>query len=148
VTAFVIREARDQDAEDLARLVAELGYDASPEAMRRRLRALTDAGRAATFVADLGGSVSGFVGLRLERSYESDDPHARITGLAVDSDHRGQGIGTALLERAEGWARTHGASLIFLTSGLQRVEAHAFYDARGWKHTGYRFAKRVNAEHT
>jgi GNAT superfamily N-acetyltransferase len=148
MSAFVIREASDQDVGGLAHLVVELGYEASPAAMRRRLQALADPGRAATFVADLGGSVAGFVGVRLERSYEYDDPHVRITALAVASDHRGQRIGTALLERAEAWAREHGASLVFLTSGQQRVEAHAFYDAHGWKRTGYRFWKRVEAEHT
>jgi GNAT superfamily N-acetyltransferase len=146
VTAFVIREATDEDAGELARLVIGLGYDASPEAMRHRLEKVRNAGHAATFVVELGGAAVGFVGLRLERSYEYDDPHVRITGLAVDHDQRGRGIGTALLERAEAWAREHGAALIFLTSGQHRSEAHEFYESRGWKRTGYRFAKRLEGD--
>jgi GNAT superfamily N-acetyltransferase len=142
------READPGDAADLARLVRELGYEATTETMRGRLEAIAEAGRAATFVAESGGVVVGFVGLRLERSYEYDDPHVRVTALAVDEGHRHEGIGGVLLERAEAWARERGALLMFLTSGAQRTEAHAFYESHGWTRTGYRFARWLDREPT
>ena len=57
---------------------------------------------------------------------------ANILGLAVAGDFRGQGIGSALLKRAEEWARENGASSMRLNSGESRKQAHEFYRAQGY----------------
>ena len=49
--------------------------------------------------------------------------------LWVDGAHRGQGLGTALLEPAETWAREQGAVIAF----LRTVEASDFYLDRGYQ---------------
>jgi ribosomal protein S18 acetylase RimI-like enzyme len=54
---------------------------------------------------------------------------------------RGQGVGSALVARAEAWAAEHGALRISLTSALHRESAHAFYKARDYEHTGVRLTK-------
>lgn len=57
---------------------------------------------------------------------------ANILGIAVAADFRRQGIGSALLKRAEEWARENGASSMRLNSGESRKQAHEFYRAHGY----------------
>ncbi len=57
---------------------------------------------------------------------------ANILGIAVAADFRRQGIGSALLKRAEEWARENGASSMRLNSGESRKQAHEFYRAQGY----------------
>ena len=48
---------------------------------------------------------------------------ANILGLAVAADYRRQGIGSALLKRAEEWAHENGAYSMRLNSGESRLQA-------------------------
>ena len=57
---------------------------------------------------------------------------ANILGIAVAVDFRRQGIGSALLKRAEEWARENGAGSMRLNSGESRKKAHEFYRALGY----------------
>ncbi len=57
---------------------------------------------------------------------------ANILGIAVAADFRRQGIGSALLKRAEEWARENGAVSMRLNSGESRKKAHEFYRALGY----------------
>lgn len=57
---------------------------------------------------------------------------ANILGIAVATDFRRQGIGSALLKRAEEWARENGAGSMRLNSGESRKKAHEFYRALGY----------------
>lgn len=57
---------------------------------------------------------------------------ANILGIAVSADFRRQGIGSALLKRAEEWARENGAGSMRLNSGESRKQAHEFYRAQGY----------------
>ena len=70
---------------------------------------------------------------------------ANIESVRVDSALRSQGIGTWLIERAIGLARSRGCRLVQLTSDKRREEAHAFYGRLGFtaSHVGF---KRVIEE--
>lgn len=60
-------------------------------------------------------------------------PHMKnIMGIAVSSNFRKMGIGKALLDSVEHWARDTGASGVRLVSGATRTGAHEFYH-----HCGY-----------
>jgi predicted GNAT family acetyltransferase len=81
------------------------------------------------------------VTVHLFDSLHTNDPTAWLTAVVVEEKVRGQGVGSALVERAEEWARQHGARRIALTSALRRTRAHKFYTDRDYEHTGVRLAK-------
>ncbi|MGB9593658.1 MAG: GNAT family N-acetyltransferase, partial [Anaerolineae bacterium] len=98
----------------------------------------------AVFVAEAEGVVVGWVHVYAVATLESP-AHAEIGGLVVDEAHRGRGIGRALMERAEAWARGMGLHTVRLRSNVIRAEAHAFYERIGYApvKTQKVFAKRL-----
>lgn len=58
-------------------------------------------------------------------------------GIAVSKQYKRQGVGKALLEAVEEWAKKTGASGVRLVSGETRSGAHAFY-----RYCGYEGEKR------
>ena len=68
---------------------------------------------------------------------------AQIEDVRVDAGYRGRGIGVALMADAEMRARVAGATLAQLLSNQSRVEAHAFYAARGYVASHLGFKKRL-----
>jgi putative acetyltransferase len=121
-----IRAARPEDASALVELGASIGRE--PQAWllntdgwrsvseeRRYLRALRRHPDAAVFVAEDEGSVVGR--LSVARDPHSASRHVADLGLMVAASHRRRGIGRALLEQAEAWARA---------SGVLKLELHVF----------------------
>ena len=140
---MIIRSTQSEDVEALANLMAELGYSTSSEQMRRRFKAISDDASTGTLVAEREGKVLGMVGLRIERSYVSDDSYVQIRDFVVGSEHRGKGVGRTLLSAAEDWARRRGARDVMLTTHKRRTDAHRFYHSMGYEATGYRFYKAL-----
>lgn len=52
--------------------------------------------------------------------------------MSVHPDHQGRGIGTALLDAAEDWARAHGHSRMTLTTYRDVAWNGPYYIRRGW----------------
>jgi ribosomal protein S18 acetylase RimI-like enzyme len=63
------------------------------------------------WVAEVGGRVVGFV------SAVSRTTRGEVSLLAVDPDHQGGGIGTALTETATEWLRESGMQIAWLETG-------------------------------
>jgi GNAT superfamily N-acetyltransferase len=144
LSSILIRPPADADAASIARLMAELGYAATPEQVRARLaRVAGDEGYAA-YVAEADGEVAGFLGLQRGWAYEHERPFARIITLVVDVRVRRRGIGARLVEFAEGWARERGAYALMLNTNVRREEAHRFYESMGFSRTGYRYARALD----
>ena len=138
-----IRTAGAEDVGILATLMTDLGYPSSVEDMRRRFEGISAGPSYATLVAESEGVVLGTVGLHLEHFYEHDYPCARIMAFVVASEHRGQGVGRALISAAEDWARQRGAGDVMLTTHKRRTGAHRFYRSMGYEATGYHFVKSL-----
>ena len=124
---LIIRDAVPEDSKALAVLNRkEMGYDYPEKQQREKLERLLADGRNRILVAQRGAEVVGYVHLcDYDVLYA---PHMKnIMVIAVSSSCRRMGIGKALLEAAEVWARETGAAGIRLSSGETRKGAHAFY---------------------
>lgn len=138
---LVIRHMMLTDSPTVARLVTQLGYPTTDAQMAARAQQLLDQPGYAVFVAERAGGVIGLVGVRLGHALEFDGVYGRMFGVVVDEDSRGLGIGTKLMEHVDRWLRTQGATVVTLTSGNRRTEAHRFYAGLGYAATGARFTK-------
>ncbi len=127
-----IRSAEERDIEALARLAGELGYPSTPEQIRRRLANIKAEPHQATFVAVKNGdAVIGWIHLSEARSLETE-PRAEITGLVVDANFRGGGVGGRLVARGEDWALRRGLTVIGVRSNVLRERTHVFYERLGY----------------
>jgi GNAT superfamily N-acetyltransferase len=75
---------------------------------------------------------------------EHERPVARIAALVVDAEHRGRGIGRALVDELEAEARQRGCGLLFLTTSERRDDAHAFYEQLGLERSGRRYGRTLS----
>jgi ribosomal protein S18 acetylase RimI-like enzyme len=141
---IVIRPARDADAAfvgELAQSLLEYGspiWD-EPEALVPGFReALADAvrsedPRAAVLIAQSSdGTCLGFISLKLREDVAGFE-RAHVADLAVIEDARMKGIGQALMQAGEAWARERGMPVLSLDVWSTNERALAFY-----RHLGYR----------
>jgi len=141
---LTIRPARDGDREfvaDFASILLEFGSPAWPEAkllepgFREVLaRAVDDAGeRTAVLIAEsTGGRRLGFISLKVRPDVTGTD-RAHVADLAVAADARRLGVGSALMEAAEEWARGQGLATISLEAWSTNERALAFYRELGFR---------------
>jgi len=66
-----------------------------------------------------------------------------VDDLVTAERHRSKGYGQALLEWIEHYAGEARCSEVHLDSGLQRQDAHRFYEREGVAKTGFHFAVSV-----
>lgn len=83
------------------------------------------------FVAEHDGQVSG--GIRLEAA---DSAIAKLSRLGVRERWKGEGVGSRLLEHAEGAAREAGYTTVQLTTPGEHPFLPEFYHAHGYEITG------------
>jgi GNAT superfamily N-acetyltransferase len=136
------RAAQIDDAPAVAALVTQLGYDAAPDDVAARLAHVLGRSDQRFIVAEAGGRLVGWVHVELAEYVESGT-FAVIGGLVVDRAHRRQGIGAALMDEAEAWARQQGCAVMRLWSSTTRTPAHRFYAGLGYEQakTQYSFVK-------
>ena len=140
-----LRSAVIADADDVARLLTELGYPCEIDDAAERIDAIAANDRQALVLARRDGAVCGLVALDYMYYLPLGTITCRVTALVVTPTAQGLGIGRQLLKEAERRARAGGAARIELTSGSQRTEAHAFYRACGYKDSSVRFVKQLGA---
>lgn len=130
-----IRCANEDDAAEITRLCAELGYPASLTEMRQRLSSLLEAGdhRIAVACGQRSGLL-GWVAAEYRLVLESGE-RVEIVGLVVDPSARRQRIGKALVAEIERWAVARDVGTIMVRSSIARSESHRFYQELGYERT-------------
>lgn len=144
VAPLTIRDAVAADAGDLSLLLGQLGYPTEPALAAARLAALAAGGATRVLVASDGGRTLGFLALTRLDILPYARPLARITALCVADGARGEGVGSALEERAAGMARAWGCARLEVTSNRRRAGAHAFYRGRGYEESHRCFVKALD----
>jgi len=91
--------------------------------------------QSAVFIAEAEGEPAGFCTAYLELNSVRFGRRCWVEDLAVDPERRSQGIGAGLLNAAKDWARGAGATHLELDSGIDRTDAHRFYEREqpSWK---------------
>ncbi len=125
---------RVDDLPGVRDLALQLGYGAPLERLQARFARILQRPEQALFVATRGGQVAGWLHAQSQHPLESD-PYVEITGLVVAEDARRRGLGRALVERARSWALDLGYTALGVSSNVQRLEAHRFYPALGFRIT-------------
>lgn len=138
----VIRAAEASDSESLARLIGQLGYDATPGQVAER-RALMAAEGRHVLVAEIDGAVVGCLSTSVMRVLHRAAPVGRISMMVVDEAFRGKGIGAALVRAAEEVLAAQDCTMAEVTSNVRRAEAHRFYERLGYERTSVRLAREL-----
>ena len=139
----MIRKAEMKDYLDIARLSGVLGYPISEVAVKKNLaRILKDADHE-FLVFELGERVTAFIEAGIYATVYAEQVMLNVLGLVVDEKNQGQGIGAQLLNALEEKAKAREIKVIRLNSGVQRHEAHQFYEHQGYtsNHSQKRFLK-------
>lgn len=144
---FIVRRGRRDDAPDAARLWMQSAnehtahdgiYATSSEAertMRRFLADLTNSSHSFLFVAIVEDETIGFISGELREGSPAFHPKtwASVDDVYVVPDYRSLGVGRALLENVEGWARERGASGISLQVAAANERGRKFYEKLGFR---------------
>lgn len=125
-----VRAARSDDAERMSELMTQLGYAVPAAALRRRLERRE--ARRQVFVAELDDRVVGWAAVSVDETFV-EGHCAHLEGLIVDESVRSVGIGKALLDAVERWARDRACAELRVLSNVVRERAHAFYRRHGYE---------------
>ena len=100
---------------------------------------------AAVFVAeDLDGTPLGFVHLRAETEHYNHEEHGHVEDLIVASAGEGRGVGRALLEKAEEWARSRGYRWLTLNVFAENLRAREVYRRLGYGEDIVKYVKELD----
>ena len=146
---MIVRPASGGDAAELVELARSVGSE--PEGWlitdgewrsvgdeRRYLRAIRRSTHAAVLVAETDDRIVGR--LSISRDPHPASRHVADLGLMVAQDARRQGVGRALMEAAEDWAREVGILKVELHVFPYNEAALALYEELGYRREGLRLA--------
>lgn len=127
-----IRVITEEDAESVAWLSTQLGYESNTKQTSARIKQINNSNENCAFVAlienKVVGWIQGFYTLRVE-----SDPFVEIGGLIVDENYRNLKIGKLLIENVNTWAKKHQVKKIKVRCNIKRTESHQFYEQIGFK---------------
>lgn len=103
-----VRAAETRDADAISRLIRELGYRLSAADVAAQLGAMPDSD--SVFVALSGAMVAGFASVHTLPYFHTGTRLCRVTALAVDPAHRGEGLGRQLMAACDAFARNTAAA--------------------------------------
>jgi GNAT superfamily N-acetyltransferase len=136
---------------DACRRLADFGTPAGRTAAEivegeaRTLRAFFDAPDPpeTLLIAEAGGRPAGFVFLEEQQDYFTRETHGHIGILVVAGDAEGRGVGAALLDAAERWARAraHGCLTLNVFDANQR--ARRLYERGGFAPDTIKYKKAL-----
>jgi GNAT superfamily N-acetyltransferase len=67
-----------------------------------------------------------------------------VCDLVTEPSERSKGYGEKLLSYVHQWSKDNGYKIVSLSSGLQRIDAHRFYEEKmGYDKVSYVFLKRL-----
>nr|WP_302104483.1 GNAT family N-acetyltransferase [Polycladomyces sp. WAk] len=138
-----IRElTTEEDFQSAFPLIRQLRNDLSREKYAELLHAMRKEGYR-LFGLERDGEWMALAGAGIRHNFYNGR-HLFVYDLVTDSHQRSKGYGAMLLTHLEAWARANGCEKVELTSGVQRKDAHRFYERKmGYNRTGWVFRKEL-----
>jgi ribosomal protein S18 acetylase RimI-like enzyme len=133
-----VRRAGRDDAEVVGRLLHDFNTEfdevtPGPAALAARVRELLAAGEITVLLVERDGSdPQGLAVMRFRPSIWTQGLECYLQELYVAPDHRGEGLGRALMEEAIALARREGADFMDLGTSEDDVAARALYESLGF----------------
>lgn len=95
------------------------------------------------FASTEGGDIRALAGIAIRTNFYYGK-FLYVYDLITSEAERSKGHGKRLLDHLEGLARAEGCQTIALSSGVQRAEAHRFYEEKmGFDRVSYVFKKEL-----
>ena len=125
-------------------LLSQLGYELDGEEVRRRYDAVVQSADHALMVAEQDQRVVALCHIYARPALEKP-PEVIVQALVVDQSCRGSGVGKIMMAAAETWAMDRGFRSVALATQVSRADAHAFYEALGYRReaTSHLFRKAL-----
>jgi len=120
------------DAQGIASLSSQLGYEVSTEATATRIAMLLDRDDHHLAVSTVEDEIAGWIHVHAYTSLESGH-RAEIAGLVVAARFQRKGIGRMLVGDAIKWSNRRGAEALVVRSNVVRKESHQFYPSIGFE---------------
>jgi GNAT superfamily N-acetyltransferase len=92
-----------------------------------------DSGSALLVAEQPARGVIGVILLETRRDYFTNEAHGYVAILAVAREAEGQGVGGALLQAGEDWARANRYSKLTLAVFKDNERAKQVYERQGWR---------------
>jgi [ribosomal protein S18]-alanine N-acetyltransferase len=127
---IVVRDARPGDLDAIARLETE-SFE-TDRVSRRSLREFLRAPHRPVIAATIDGELAGYALVSLRKRAKA----ARIYSLAVGRRFARRGVGRALLQACEGYARRHRRTALTLEVRYDNKSAIALYESCGFRQFG------------
>ena len=132
---MIVRAVSDADHAAWAAMRTKLWPDADPVELENELVGMFALDPPYTvYIAEEGEAQIGFIELWV-RSYAEGgppEPSAYVEGLWVEPGHRRSGIASALLAKAEEWAKEKGFKWLGSDALLGNSESHSWHRAAGF----------------
>lgn len=142
---IIIREAQEKDAEQLLLFMKQVGGESdnltfgpeglpfSVEEEKEFIKATKEDEHSVMYLAFLGETIIGDVSLRgLPRRMS----HRCEMGISVAKSHWNKGVGSALLDKAVAYAKSHDAKIINLEVKQDNLGAIHLYEKFGFQRIG------------
>ncbi|TXK84194.1 GNAT family N-acetyltransferase [Paenibacillus sp. N3.4] len=106
----------------------------SEEKVKEKIEVITNKTKDIILVCEQNNEVIGYIhGSPYELLFS--DSLVNVLGFVVKEKYRNQGVGSMLIENLEHWGENNGFSGIKLLSHPSRINAHRFYEKRGYMFT-------------
>jgi len=131
----------DEDIQACHPIMRELRPEIARDDFLGRVRAQEAAGYHMAFARD-NDNIVAVAGFRIGENL-AWGRHLYVDDLVTATDKRSMGYGSALLEWLRHYGIKHECRQFHLDSGMQREQAHRFYEREGLSKAGYHFVQSL-----
>ena len=128
---IILRVMNINDAEAVAALSKQLGYEVSVAQTKDNIAAVLLSPDNEAFVAMHENNIVGWINITHSVLIESS-PFCEIRGLIVDEKYRKNNIGKLLIEKAIEWSKEKHCKRLRVRCNVKRDDTHSFY-----RHLGF-----------